>query len=233
VEIKNDQREKKRLKYEAVIWHDNVLPDRFYAARIFNISRSGLYFESDQTLYEGEEIYIAHKNPGLTGINSEDCSRVEIKWRQNLQNSAYRYGYGAKFQESVNPLVKSIDKSKLIGQNIQDNHAKFKNEPRAHLRELYRKEIVFITKDTEYKGLVTDISRGGAFIQTKTKMSLGQMINLYIQGDQSCKDVNIKGWVVRLSPNGIGVKFDRRLRSDRRKSSNRRERKADIRKSGS
>jgi Tfp pilus assembly protein PilZ len=233
VEINNDQREKRRFKYEAVIWHDNVLPDRFYTARIFNISRDGLYFESDQTLYEGEEIYIAHKNPAPTGINSENCTRVEIKWRQNLQNSAYQYGYGVKFREPDNPLVKSIDKNKLIRQNIQENHARYTNEPRAHLRELYRKEIVFIAKDTEYRGLITDISRGGAFIQTRTKMSLGQRIDLCIQGDKSCKDVNIKGWVVRLSPNGVGVKFDRRLRSDRRKNSNRRDRRADSKKSSS
>lgn len=233
MEINDDQRDKRRFKYEVVIWHDNVLPDRFYMARIFNISRSGLYFESDQTLYEGEEVYIAHKNPAPAGINSENCTRVEIKWRQNLQISVYRYGYGAKFLESDNPLVRSIDKNKLIRLNIQDDRTRFKNEPRAHLRELYRKEIAFIAKDTEYKGLITDISRGGAFIQTKTKMSLGQMINLCIQGDQSCKDVNIKGWVVRLSPNGIGVKFDRRLRTDRRKNSDRRERRADSRKSGS
>jgi Tfp pilus assembly protein PilZ len=231
--INNDQREKRRFKYEAVIWHDNILPDRFYAARICNISRSGLYFESDQTLYQGEEIYIAHQDPGPAGINPENCTRVEIKWRQNLQNSAYRYGYGAKFRASDNPLVKSIDKNKLISQNMQDNHAGYKNEPRAHLREFYRKEIVFIAENTEYKGLVTDISRGGAFIQTKTKLSLGQMINLYIQGGQSCKDVNIMGWVVRLSPNGIGVKFDRRLRGDRRKHADRRERRADSKKEGS
>ena len=225
MEINNDQREKRRFKYEAVIWHDNVLPDRFYAARIFNVSRSGLYFESDQTLYEGEEIYIAHKNPEVTGIDSENCTQVEIKWRQNLQNSVYRYGYGARFMALDNPLVKSIDKSNLIRQNMQESYPRFKNEPRAHLRELYRKEIVFIAENTEYKGLITDISRGGAFIQTKTKMSLGQTINLCIQGDQSCKDVNIKGWVVRLSPNGIGIKFDRRLRSDRRKNSDRRDRR--------
>jgi len=226
VEINNDQREKRRFKYEAVIWHDNVLLDRFYAARIFNVSRSGLYFESDQTLYEGEEIYIAHKNPEVTGIDSENCTQVEIKWRQNLQNSVYRYGYGARFMALDNPLVKSIDKNNLIRQNMQESYPRFKNEPRAHLRELYRKEIVFIAENTEYKGLITDISRGGAFIQTKTKMSLGQTINLCIQGDQSCKDVNIKGWVVRLSPNGIGIKFDRRLRSDRRRNSDRRDRRA-------
>ena len=231
--INNDQREKLRFKYEAVIWHDNILPDRFYAARICNISRSGLYFESDQTLYQGEEIYLANEDPACAGNNYENCTRVEIKWRRDLQESAHRYGYGAKFLEPDNTHVKSIDKNKLIKQNLSGNHPRYKKEPRAHLRELYRREIIFIAKNTKHKGILTDISRGGAFIQTGIKLSLGQMVNLLIQGGQSGKDMNIKGWVVRLSPNGIGVKFDRRLRDDRRKDSDRREREAENRDQGS
>ena len=219
MEINNDQREKRRFKYEAVIWHDNILPDRFYAARILNISRSGVYFESDQTLYQGEELFIAHKNPGPAAVAAEDCTRVEIKWRQNLKDSPYSFGYGARFTESDNPLVKSIDKNRLIKQNIDDDPTKYKREPRAHLRELYRKEIVFIAESSQHKGTVTDISRGGAFIRTETKLSLGQAINLHIPRGQSCKEATLKGWVVRLSPNGIGIKFDRRLQADRRKKS--------------
>lgn len=227
--INNEQRERRRFRYEAVIWHDNIFPDRFYAARICNISRSGLYFESDQILYQGEEIYIANQNPASSDNNYGNCTQVEIKWRKVLQDSAYRYGYGAKFTESDNKLVKSIDKNKLIKQNIHDDHPKYNNELRTHLRELYRKAIVFTTENTEYHGVITDISRGGAFIQTRTKLALGQMINLHIQSAQSCKEVDIKGWVVRLSSNGIGVKFDRRLRGDRRKNSDRRERRKNDR----
>ena len=227
--IDDDQRDKRRFKYEALIWHDNLLPDRFYTARICNISRGGLYFESDQTLYQGEEIYIAHENPATSGSSYENCTRIEIKWRKDLGNSAYRYGYGAKFIESDNHLVKSVDKNRLIKQNISENYETYKNEPRTHLREFYRKEIVFTAENTDYKGVITDISRGGAFIQTGIKLSHGQMISLHIQGSQACKDVDIKGWVVRLSPNGIGVKFDRRLRGDRRKNQERRDRRTNGR----
>ena len=219
MEINNDQRERRRFKYEAVIWHDNILPDRFYAARILNISRSGLYFESDQTLYQGEEVFIAHRKPDPNAVGPENCTRVEIKWRQNLKDSTCSYGYGARFVETDNPLVKSIDKNRLIQQNIDDDSTKYKREPRAHLRELYRKEIVFIAESAQYKGTVTDISRGGAFIRTEAKLSLGQTLNLHIPRGQSCKDVALRGWVVRLSPNGIGIKFDRRLHTDRRKKS--------------
>lgn len=229
MEINFDQREKRRFKYDAAIWHNNILPDRFYAARICNISRNGLYFESDQTLYQGEEIYIANEDPASAGNNYENCTRVEIKWRREIQDSAYRYGYGAKFIEFDNNLVKSVDKNKLIKQNIDDRYAKYKNEPRAHLREFYGRAIVFTDEITEHKGLITDISRAGAFIQTGAKLSLGQMINLHIQGGQSCSNVDIKGWVVRLSPNGIAVKFDRRLRGERRKNSDRRERRTNGR----
>jgi hypothetical protein len=104
VKNNNDQRANRRFKYEAVIWHDNILPDCFYAAKIFNISRSGLYFESDQTLYRGEEIYMGNKNPESSDRHSEYCTRVEIKWRKDLQDSAYRYGYGAKFLEQLKCL---------------------------------------------------------------------------------------------------------------------------------
>jgi hypothetical protein len=225
MEINSDQREKRRFKYEAVIWHDNILPDRFYAARILNISRSGVYFESEQTLYQGEEVFIAHKDPRPAGVDPENCTRVEIKWRQNLKNSTYSFGYGARFVEPDNPLVKSIDKNRLIQQNIDDDPAKYKREPRAHLRELYRKEIVFIAESAQHKGTVTDISRGGAFIRTETKLALGQTINLHIPRGQSCKDVTLRGWVVRLSPNGIGIKFDRRLHADRRKKSDQSDRR--------
>jgi Tfp pilus assembly protein PilZ len=225
MQINNDQRVKRRFKYEAVIWHDNILPDRFYAARILNISRSGVYFESDQTLYQGEEVFIAHKNPGPEGIEPKNCTRVEIKWRQNLKDSPYRYGYGARFAETDNSLVKSIDKNRLIRQNIDDDPTKYKREPRAHLRELYRKEIVFIAENSQHRGTVTDISRGGAFIRTDTKLSLGQAVNIHIPRGQSCKDTQLKGWVVRLSPNGIGIKFDRRLHADRRKKTQKSDRR--------
>ena len=226
VKINLDQRGKKRFKYENVIWHDSLLPGRFYAAKICNISKSGICFESDQTLYQGEKIFIGSKNPESVEITAEHCAEVEIKWRKDLQESPYRFAYGAEFTAADNPLVKSIDKEKLITQNIKGSpNERYRQEPRAHLREAYQKEIVFVSKNRKYSGLITDISRGGAFIKTKNKFSLGQVIELVLKEDKACQDLNLKAWVVRLSPNGIGVKFDRRLGRDRRKNSDRRDRR--------
>jgi Tfp pilus assembly protein PilZ len=225
-----DQRKDKRLKYEAILWHESILPGRFYKAGICNISRNGLYFESDQTLYQGEEIYISVSKPESSGNIPANCARVEIKWRKDLQDSSFQFGYGAKFLEPDNPFVKTVAKKKLIRRHVKRSDGKYKKDPREHIRDIYRKEIVFTIKNHEYKGFITNMSRGGAFITTKHKCALGQVIQLDLQEDSSCRDAKLKGWVVRLSPNGIGLKFDRRIRRDRRKNSGQKDRRRHVRK---
>ena len=64
--------------------------------------------------------------------------------------------------------------------------------------------------------MVTNISRGGAFVDTGSKISLGERINLVIHGSKNHKDVRLKGWIVRLGPEGVGVSFDRRSGRERR-----------------
>jgi len=74
------------------------------------------------------------------------------------------------------------------------------------------------------------LGKGGARAQPvvgrqANPAALGQVIELVLKEDKACQDLNLKAWVVRLSPNGIGVKFDRRLGRDRRKNSDRRDRR--------
>jgi Tfp pilus assembly protein PilZ len=215
------QRVDKRFKYEAAIWHENILPGRYYIAMIGNISQSGLYFESDQTLYQGEKIYIGSKRPGSAKNISNACAGIEIKWRMDLKDSSFQYGYGGEFLDPDNSLLKSIDKTEITG-NARGTGKRYKKEPREHTRKIYRTEQIFTTKNRKYKGSIANISRGGAFIRTKNKFALGQMILLDIRRDKTCKALRLKGWVVRLSPNGVGVKFDRRIHRDRRKKVDRR-----------
>ena len=232
MDINKNQRGTGRYKYEAAIWHVNILPGRFYKAKICDISRSGLSFESDQALYQGERIYIGSNRTESEKNTSAHCAGVEIKWRKDLIDSSFRFRYGAEFLDPDNPLVKSVDKTKIVKQNSRENSGRYKLDPRAHIRELHRKEIVFSTNNRKYKGSITNISQGGAFITTKKKFALGQFILLDIGADQPCKAVRLKGWVVRLSPNGVGVKFDRRIRLDRRNKVDRRIRRRTEKKAG-
>jgi Tfp pilus assembly protein PilZ len=222
VDTNYNQRGTGRYKYAAAIWHENILPGRFYKAVISDISGSGLSFESDQALYQGERIYIGSNRTESEKNISAHCAGVEIKWRKDLKDSSFRFCYGAEFLDPDNPLVKSIDKTKIVIQNSRGTSGRYKQDPREHIRELHRKEIFFSTNNRKYTGSITNISHGGAFITTKKKFALGQFILLDIGEDQTCKAVRLKGWVVRLSPNGVGVKFDRRIRRDRRKKVDRR-----------
>jgi len=64
--------------------------------------------------------------------------------------------------------------------------------------------------------VATNISRGGAFIETGSKISLGESINLVIHVSKNHKGVRLRGWIVRLGPEGVGVSFDRRSGRERR-----------------
>jgi hypothetical protein len=216
VVLKFDQRKNKRLRCEAVIWHDNLLPEIYYKAKIYNLSKAGVYFESDQIIYPGEDIWIGLKDPASPINDTKNRMRVEIRWRKDLQNTSFRFGYGAKLIHPIDTLVKSIDKTKLRQQSDQSNVFKHKEDPRKHPRKSWCKAIFFTSKSKNYKGMISNISRGGAHIITKNKFYLGQMIQIVIPGDKNKKEIKLKGWVARLSPDGLGVRFDRRRGRDRR-----------------
>jgi len=97
-----------------------------------------------------------------------------------------------------------------------------KKDPRELVRENYKKEIVFSSKDGTYRGIISDISRVGAFIETEEKIPLGRIIHIEISGDSLFRDLKLKGWVVRIDPKGFGVKFDRRTGRERREDIDRR-----------
>jgi Tfp pilus assembly protein PilZ len=222
VALKFDKRRYKRLSCETVIWHDNLLPDIYYNAKMHNISKAGVYFESDQIIYPGEDIYIGLKKSTSPMQNSQDHIRVEIKWRKDLQDASFRFGYGAKFINPINTLVRSIDKAALRQKSTQGDAAIHNRDPRKHVRKPYRKVMFFGSKSKTYQGLITNISRGGAYIITRNKFYVGQFIQLVIPADKNRKEVKLKGWVVRLSPQGLGVRFDRRTGRDRRNRVDRR-----------
>jgi Tfp pilus assembly protein PilZ len=220
--IQSDQRKKKRFKYEATIWHDNLFPKIFYETKMRDISQGGIYFESDQTLYTGERIYIAIKDPSASDNDYKDCAQIEIKWRKILTDSTFQYGYGAQFMDSRNSVLEAIAPGSLTTEVSPGNGYKLKPDSRQDPRSSYRKLTFFTTAERSYKAFITNISRNGAFIVSKYKFSLGEQIKLLIPGDQKHREMKLKGTVVRLSPKGAGIKFDRRTGRERRKGGDRR-----------
>ena len=220
--INYNQRVDKRYKFEATMWHDDLFPEVFYETKIYNLSKRGIYFESDQALYVGEKIYIAIKDPSESEKDYKDCVQVEIKWRKKPINQTFQYGYGAKFIDFDNTLAELINMADLEEDNLLQAWNKYRIDSRQNLRTSYRKVTFFITQGRNYKGFITNISRSGAFIVARYKFTLGQAITLIVPEGGMQSNRKLKGSVVRLSPKGAGLKFDRRTGMERRKGVDRR-----------
>ena len=212
-------KDRKRFTYKADIYHDSLSPDVFYAAVMHNFSKGGLYFESDQSLKIGDRVNLRIKHPPHSaGKENIFELEVEIIWRKNLRYSSFRYGYGARFIDPNASLEKIIGTTALEVQRMQDNDPKAEKDPRIHPRKLYNKSLFFISDNRNYKGLITNISRGGAFIETHINFSVGQIIMLVVPGHKGRKSFKLKGCIVRLNRTGVGVQFDRRKAVRNRRS---------------
>lgn len=172
--------------------------DRYiYNAKIINYDKNGVYLETNIRLDPGKEIYIGYDE-------SPSGSRpytfhAEILWIKRLTRSIYNYGYGAKH---------------IPGSYIQNSEdLAVKTELRKNERRRFCKSVILILVNDYYQGISKNISRGGIFIETRNRFSIGQMIKLVIPGTKIDKGVMLKGEVVRINPNGIGVKFTKLIRS--------------------
>lgn len=231
MDIYIERRKYRRFEYEAVILHDLLTQQNIFAGKIANFSKGGLYFESDQTMHPGEEIFLKLTKPAdESGGDSLPLLPfvVKILWHKSLQGSSFRYGYGAQYLDPEDALVKNMDSAET-GKRDRKHHPLIDDEdPRKYPRRTYNKPLAFDYKNQYYRSLVTDMSHGGVFIKTKLKISLGRKITIVIPGSKIRKKSKIKGWIVRRNREGFAVKFDRRAgrdlsaRSERRTVSERR-----------
>jgi hypothetical protein len=101
-------------------------------------------------------------------------------------------------------------------------HLNIENDARKHIRRFYNRPLRFFYKSRQYKALVANIGRGGAFILTKEKFALGGKITLVVPGRKTPKTFKAIGWIIRISRQGIGVSFERRFGRERRSDLDRR-----------
>jgi len=185
---------------------------------MYNFSKNGLYFESDYTFNTGEEIFVEIIDHPQSAKGLELLFDVKIVWRKKPQVSSFQYGYGAQFNFSPESIENTIGISLTNNRtrSFQKPDLKYQNDAREDPRKLYHKPLIFNYNENICQGLVTNISRGGAFIKTKTKLSLGHKIKFVITGSKIRKKIELMGWIVRLAPEGFAVSFNRRSGSERR-----------------
>jgi hypothetical protein len=61
-----------------------------------------------------------------------------------------------------------------------------------------------------------NISRGGVYIKTDSRIALGRVIKFVVTDAKIRKNIKLAGWVVRLTSEGFAVSFERRSGAERR-----------------
>ena len=178
-----ERRSEARLYYRAHLIIEESGVCFIHKARLVNFNAIGLYFQTDLLLHSGAKVCIGIYDPDKN-LFTESYVRlvVEIKWRNRLTDISFNYGYGAL--EIHNDGPKDLRK-----------------DP----RKTFSKSAYFTLKNKYHKGVIKNLSCGGAFIQTKTKFSIGDEIKLIVPGPN--KFIQIRCKIVRFNQIGFGVKF--------------------------
>ncbi len=226
MKIDKERRKHQRFRYEALVSHNVSTDDITHRGKMFNFCKGGLYFESDQNIYPGEDIFVGLAiHADSPGKDSQLIFEVKIIWHKELGDSPFRYGFGGKFlnsYDSFDPFPETGQTKKHVEKEASPWDFSGENDSRKQNRISYNKFLRFSYKNNDYKQVVANIGRGGAFILTKEKFNLGGKITLTVPRSQNRKEIKIAGWIVRISPDGIGVSFERRAGPERRSDLDRR-----------
>lgn len=212
MDLSLERRSHRRFVYEAEIAHDLLAHNNIYKGKLYNFSRGGLYFESDQPIFPGEEVFIKFKDQPDSS-NDDMMSQlpfgVEIVWQNDLPDSFFRFGYGAHYLDINDSLVTTIKIPELEQENLQDKNLAAEKDPREYPRRQYHQSLLLQYQRKSYSGEFKDISKGGVFIKTDIKFTVGKKIRIVIPGSKIRQHLKLRGLIVRINTEGFGVKFDR------------------------
>jgi hypothetical protein len=182
-----------RLAHQATIKLESFEVGVMHEARMYNYSKSGLYFESDFYLVPGTEIYIGIGNsPYASQAGVYECYRSVIKWRKFLEQSQFDYGYGIE----IKGRVPCRQKHKEAG------------ESRKHPRRSCSIPAVIQNKSRRTHGVIQNVSHGGVFISCTDELTKGQRVFLTIPLKKKQKLITRAGEIVWRNKSGMGVKFE-------------------------
>jgi hypothetical protein len=98
----------------------------------------------------------------------------------------------------------SDEEMRQFYQELQDRQ---NGKPRKHDRKDFFLIVDYKVDDQYYRDVIQDISESGVFIKTPQKFSVSQQIRMTFMSPDYQEPFNIKGEIVRVHADGIGVKF--------------------------
>ena len=192
-----EKRQHHRMNHNTMVTLESLQIGIDDNTRMLNHSNDGIYFESNQFLPPGTEIFIRIENFTHGETESHKCHHAKIIWGKRLNNSPNTYGYGAKYKKISTK------------QNSSETDSDQKKDLRRHPRKYCAKPAIFGFENKTYDGFISDISRNGCFIENSEFLKFGQILDIVIPGTKFSEKNKLKVEVVRLSPIGVGVRFKR------------------------
>ena len=192
---RKEQRHHLRKDHQKLVILESLQAGINADSRMLNSSDGGLYFESDQLLLPGSEVFIRIENFYHSQTETYICHHAKIKWGKRLQNTHFTYGYGAQY--IVMPSQQNSAEA------VVDEFKELRKYPRKNCA----KPATVGCGKKSFEGFISNISRNGCFIENTEYLENGQLLDLVIPGTSFSKNNRLKVEVVRLSPVGVGVKF--------------------------
>ena len=187
-----ENRVKTRFKHESRIMLEESDIGVQHDAKMLNYSEFGLYFEADFQLRTGAEIRLGIINsPFASQPDEYESYRGIVKWRRELKQSSYYYGYG----------VELIEENAFGDEQIRDD------DTRTHPRRACTIPVRYESENQKFDGLAKNVSVVGAFIKTRDRLVVGQQIMLEIPLKKKGKIARLAGKVAWSTQEGFGVKF--------------------------
>ena len=100
-------------------------------------------------------------------------------------------------------LAMPVDERRTLLKYLEEKHITGR---RKFPRKTYFMEVNFATPDRASSGFIQNISSDGVFVETKEPHTVGQHLTLSFRLPNSEDHIRVNGEIVRVSPQGIGVK---------------------------
>lgn len=103
-------------------------------------------------------------------------------------------------------LINSMSEAELR-QLLKELEERKNRERRKYSRKDFFMTVDYIVEDQYFQDFIQDMSNSGVFIKTSQTFSEGQTILMTFMSPDNQQPFKINGEIVRVMPDGIGVKF--------------------------
>jgi len=179
-------------------------------ARVLRIYQEDVWFTSNIALPKGQYVCLGfNMNESDPVFNSNEFQPVRIKGRTDTHDTSQRYRYQARYINSNSAVKKVSHKPHVEKQGQRSIRLHADKDPRHIPRKSCYQAIIFYSKNKKYQGILTNLSRKGAYIETNNNLFFRQKIEIEVPVNPTKEGFRLLGKVIRVDLNGVGLQLNR------------------------